>query len=40
MNADAIELRGLRVLGRHGVGETSSVQTAQPFELDVDVVST
>ena len=32
-----IELRGLRLLGRHGVGEHER-QTAQPFELDLDVV--
>jgi dihydroneopterin aldolase len=34
---DVIELRGLRLLGMHGVGELER-QTAQPFELDLDVV--
>jgi dihydroneopterin aldolase/2-amino-4-hydroxy-6-hydroxymethyldihydropteridine diphosphokinase len=31
-----IELRGLRLMGRHGVGELER-QSAQPFELDLDV---
>jgi dihydroneopterin aldolase len=31
-----IELRGIRVLGRHGVSE-SERSAAQPFELDIDV---
>jgi dihydroneopterin aldolase len=33
---DLIELRGLRVLGRHGVSDEERA-TAQPFELDLDV---
>lgn len=33
---DLIELRGLRVLGRHGVLEEEK-QRAQPFEVDLDV---
>jgi dihydroneopterin aldolase len=37
VTADVIELRGLRLLGRHGVGELER-QTPQPFELDLDVV--
>ena len=36
MTSDAIELRGIRLLGRHGVGDTER-QSAQPFELDLDV---
>jgi len=32
-----IELRGLRVLGRHGVGEEERL-VEQPFEVDLDVV--
>jgi dihydroneopterin aldolase len=31
-----IELRGLRVLGRHGVGEAER-SVPQPFELDLEV---
>jgi dihydroneopterin aldolase len=31
-----IELRGLRLLGNHGVGELER-QSAQPFEVDLDV---
>jgi 7,8-dihydroneopterin aldolase/epimerase/oxygenase len=31
-----IELRGLRVLGHHGVSEAER-QNAQPFEIDLDV---
>jgi dihydroneopterin aldolase len=31
-----IELRGLRLLGRHGVGELER-QSEQPFEVDLDV---
>ena len=31
-----IEVRGLRVLGRHGVGEEERAQ-AQPFDVDLDV---
>jgi dihydroneopterin aldolase len=37
MRADVIELRGLRLLGKHGVGDLER-QAAQPFELDLDVV--
>lgn len=33
---DHIELRGLRVLGRHGALEGEQ-DTAQPFEVDLDV---
>lgn len=33
-----IELRGLRVLGRHGVSDEER-SAAQPFELDIDVVT-
>jgi dihydroneopterin aldolase len=33
---DRIELRGLRVLGRHGALEGEQ-DTAQPFEVDLDV---
>ncbi len=36
MTSDAIELRGIRLLGRHGVGDAER-QSAQPFELDLDV---
>ncbi|MFZ0664995.1 MAG: dihydroneopterin aldolase [Acidimicrobiales bacterium] len=32
-----IELRGLRVLGHHGVSDQER-DSAQPFELDIDVV--
>jgi dihydroneopterin aldolase len=34
--ASVIELRGLRVLGRHGVTDLERSQE-QPFELDIDV---
>jgi 7,8-dihydroneopterin aldolase/epimerase/oxygenase len=34
--AQVIELRGLRVLGHHGVGEDERA-VAQPFEVDLDV---
>ena len=34
--ADLVSLRGLRVLGTHGVLEEEQVR-AQPFEIDVDV---
>ncbi|MGD0943660.1 MAG: dihydroneopterin aldolase [Acidimicrobiales bacterium] len=34
--ADTIELRGLRVLGRHGALEGEQ-DTAQPFEVDLEV---
>lgn len=34
--SDRIELRGLRVLGRHGALEGEQ-DTAQPFELDLEV---
>ena len=34
--ADRIELRGLRVVGRHGVLPEEQAR-AQPFEVDVDV---
>jgi 7,8-dihydroneopterin aldolase/epimerase/oxygenase len=33
---DRLELRGLRVLGHHGVTESERA-TAQPFEVDLDV---
>lgn len=33
-----IELRGVRVLGRHGVSDEER-SAAQPFELDIDVVT-
>jgi len=33
---DRIELRGLRVLGHHGVLETEQ-DAAQPFEIDLDI---
>jgi FolB domain-containing protein len=33
---DLIELRGLRALGRHGVGDEERA-SAQPFEMDLDV---
>ena len=36
MTSDAIELRGIRLLGRHGVPDAER-QSAQPFELDLDV---
>ena len=36
MDADRIELRGLRVLGVHGALAEEQTR-AQPFELDVDV---
>lgn len=36
VTSGAIELRGLRVLGRHGVGEAER-SVAQPFEIDADV---
>jgi 7,8-dihydroneopterin aldolase/epimerase/oxygenase len=34
-----IELRGLRVLGHHGVGDEER-QIAQPFDLDLNIVLT
>jgi dihydroneopterin aldolase len=34
--ADVVEIRGLRVLGTHGVLEEER-QRAQPFEVDIDV---
>lgn len=36
MTGDVIELRGLRVLGRHGVLAEERVRD-QPFEVDLDV---
>lgn len=36
MNADRIELRGLRVVGTHGVLPEERAR-AQPFELDLDL---
>ena len=36
--ADRIEIRGLRVVGTHGVLPEESVR-AQPFEVDLDVVT-
>lgn len=34
--ADVIELRGLRILGRHGVLEEEKAR-AQPFEIDLEM---
>lgn len=36
MRSDRIELRGLRVLGRHGALEGEQ-DTAQPFEVDLEL---
>lgn len=37
VGTSVIELRGLRVLGHHGVSDQER-DSAQPFELDIDVV--
>ena len=34
--SDVVEIRGLRVMGTHGVLEEER-QRAQPFEVDIDV---
>lgn len=36
MTGDVVELRGLRVLGRHGVADEEQARD-QPFEVDLDV---
>ena len=37
MEGDRIEVRGLRVLGTHGVAETE-LDSLQPFEVDLDIL--